>query len=89
MSHGNTLSLGQQANFIAAVTKALPRDIKPEVAQGWEQNGEALQLVPEEQRSAELCMAACKQDGGALAFVPEEQRSAELYTKACDNGHKE
>jgi len=27
MSNGNTLSLGQQANFIAAVTKALPRDI--------------------------------------------------------------
>ncbi|CAG1021407.1 hypothetical protein MTYM_00985 [Methylococcales bacterium] len=45
MSHGNTLSLGQQANFIAAVTKALPRDIDPEVARGWEQNGEALTKV--------------------------------------------
>lgn len=43
--HGNTLSLGQQANFIAAVAKALPRDINPEVARGWEQNGEALTKV--------------------------------------------
>lgn len=43
--HGNTLSLGQQANFIAAVTKALPRDIDPDVARGWEQNGEALTNV--------------------------------------------
>lgn len=43
--HGNTLSLGQQANFIAAVTKALPRDINPDVARGWEQNGEALTRV--------------------------------------------
>jgi hypothetical protein len=42
---GNTLSLGQQANFIAAVTKALPRDINPDVARGWEQNGEALTKV--------------------------------------------
>ena len=42
---GNTLSLGQQANFIAAVTKALPRDISSEVARGWEQNGEALTKV--------------------------------------------
>ncbi len=42
MLNGNTLSLGQQANFIAAVTKALPRDIDPDVARKWEQNGEAL-----------------------------------------------
>lgn len=45
MSHGNPLSLGQQANFIAAVTKALPRDIEPEIARDWEQNGEALTKV--------------------------------------------
>lgn len=43
--HGNTLSLGQQANFIASVTKALPRDIDPDIARGWEQNGEALTNV--------------------------------------------
>ncbi len=42
---GNTLSLGQQANFIAAVAKALPRDIDPDIARNWEQNGEALTKV--------------------------------------------
>lgn len=42
MKNGNTLSLGQQANFIAAVTKALPRDINHGTARDWEQNGEAL-----------------------------------------------
>ena len=45
MTNGNTLSLGQQANFIAAVIKSLPRDIDPEVTRGWEQNGEALTKV--------------------------------------------
>jgi hypothetical protein len=45
MSHGNTLSLGQQANFHAALIKAAPRDIDPDVARGWEQNGEALTKV--------------------------------------------
>ena len=39
MSNGNTLSLGQQATLIAAVVKALPRDITPEVAYYWGQNG--------------------------------------------------
>jgi len=43
--HENTLSLGQQANFIAAVAKALPRDIDPEVARNWERNGETLTKV--------------------------------------------
>jgi len=42
MAHGNTLSLDQQANFHAAVLKALPRDIEPDVARGWEMNGKAL-----------------------------------------------
>ena len=45
MSNGNNLSLGQQANFHAAVVKALPRDINPDVARGWEANGEALTKV--------------------------------------------
>lgn len=40
--NGNTLSLGQQANFHAAVLKALPRDIDPDVALNWERNGKAL-----------------------------------------------
>lgn len=39
---GNTLSLDQQANFYAAVLKALPRDIDPVTARGWEKNGKAL-----------------------------------------------
>ncbi len=39
---GNTLSLGQQANFHAAVIKALPRDITPQDALSWEKNGEKL-----------------------------------------------
>lgn len=42
MQHGDTLSLGQQANFHAAVLKALPRDISPEQARRWETNGKAL-----------------------------------------------
>ena len=39
---GNTLSLDQQANFIAAIIKALPRDIDPEVARSWEMSGGSL-----------------------------------------------
>ena len=39
---GNTLSLGQQANFHAAVLKALPRNISPQDALSWEENGEKL-----------------------------------------------
>jgi hypothetical protein len=41
----NTLSLGQQANFHAAVLKALPRDIDPELAQNWERNGGSLTRI--------------------------------------------
>ncbi len=48
---GNTLSLGQQANFHAAVIKALPRDITPSDALAWEKNGEKL--------SAALASALC------------------------------
>lgn len=42
MAHGNILSLGQFVNFSAAVLKALPRRIDPDVARGWELNGAAL-----------------------------------------------
>ena len=45
MSDGNTLSLDQQANFHAAVLKALPRDIDPVTARSWEKNGKALTKV--------------------------------------------
>jgi hypothetical protein len=40
--HGNTLSLDQQANFHAAILKALPRDIDPELAIDWSASGRAL-----------------------------------------------
>lgn len=40
--HGSTLSLDQQANFHAAVLKALPRNIDPQIARDWESNGEGL-----------------------------------------------
>lgn len=43
--NGNTLSLGQQANWHAAVLKALPRDITAQLAHDWEMNGEALTKV--------------------------------------------
>lgn len=42
---GNTLSLDQQANWHAAVIKALPRDIASQIAYDWEKNGEALTKV--------------------------------------------
>ena len=42
---GNTLSLGQQANFHAAVIKALPRNVTPHDALIWEQNGEKLAVA--------------------------------------------
>lgn len=40
--HENTLSLDQQANFHAAVLKALPRDIPKDIAHNWEINGKDL-----------------------------------------------
>lgn len=43
--NGNTLSLGQQANWHAAVIKALPRDIDPDTALNWERNGDALTKI--------------------------------------------
>lgn len=45
MKNGNTLSLGQQANFHAAVLKALPRDLDPSEAHYWEMNGKSLTEV--------------------------------------------
>lgn len=39
---GNTLSLGQQAEFHAAVLKALPRNISPSAAMYWSRNGKFL-----------------------------------------------
>lgn len=43
--NGNTLSLDQQANWHATVLKALPRDIDPRAARGWEMNGQSLTIA--------------------------------------------
>ena len=40
--HGTALSVGQFAEFSAAVLKALPRNIDPEVALDWARNGASL-----------------------------------------------
>lgn len=47
-----------------------------------QQNGLALQDVPEELRTPELCKLAVQQDGLALEDVPEELRTPELYKLA-------
>ena len=45
-----------------------------------EQNGEALQDIPEPLRTADFCLAAVKQFGRALEFVPRPLR-AEVLAK--------
>ncbi len=40
--HGTALSVGQFSEFAGAVIKALPRDIEPDVALHWANNGKAL-----------------------------------------------
>ena len=62
--HENTLSLGQQANFHAAVLKALPHDIDSDVAFGWERNGEALTKAL---RSV-LCPLVWREEDGVIYF---------------------
>ncbi|MFZ2555467.1 MAG: hypothetical protein WAZ27_05280 [Minisyncoccia bacterium] len=44
-NHGTALSIGQFTEFSAAVIKALPRDIDPEVALNWANNGAGLAKV--------------------------------------------
>lgn len=67
--NGPTLSLGQQANFHAAVLKALPRDIDPELARTWEQNGKALTRVL---RQALIFNGVNVIDCDAEPFIPFE-----------------
>jgi len=75
VNNGNTLSLDQQANFHAAVLKALPRDIDPDVARKWEKNGKALTkalrdvLLPSEE--ATVVSGSRIIDCDADPFVPE------------------
>lgn len=57
MTNGNTLSLDQQANFHAAVLKALPRKVNPKHARAWERNARSLTRVLQRalmQRAAEF-----------------------------------
>jgi len=73
VTNGHTLSLDQQANFHAAVLKALPRDIDPEMARNWEKNGKALTkalrgvLLPPEATALEPRTIDCDAD----PFVPD------------------
>jgi hypothetical protein len=53
-SHGTALSLGQFAELVAAVTRNLPRDIDPDIADCWVRNGKALAKVLQ----GSLCSAA-------------------------------
>lgn len=73
MKHGTTLSLAQQANFHAAVLKALPRDISPTTARAWEKSGGALTTtlrdllcLPEDSAADDLHVIDCSK----APFVP-------------------
>ncbi len=79
MSNGNTLSLGGQANFHAAVLKALPRDIDPWLAREWELNGEALTKVLRESLSPPLAVPEFKV---WMTLTLGVYTTAEAYTSA-------
>ena len=53
MDKTNTLSLDQEAEWHAAVIKALPRDIDTDVVRGWTKNDEALTKILRAALSAE------------------------------------
>jgi hypothetical protein len=42
------------------------------------QNGYALQYVPENLKTAEMCLAAVKEEAGSLPYVPENLKTAEI-----------
>jgi len=46
-----------------------------------------IQYVPENLRTAEVCLEAVKVSGGALQYVPENLRTAELCLEAVNNGN--
>jgi len=48
-----------------------------------QQNGQALQFVPEPLKTKELCRVACQQYIWALQFVPEKLKTEEMCTIAC------
>jgi hypothetical protein len=50
--------------------------------------GTVLQYVPEEFKTAELCLAAVKNEGSALEFVPEALKSEEICHAAIYYGHQ-
>ena len=47
-----------------------------------QQSGWALQIVPEELRTHEICLAAVQPNGGALQYVPNELRTPEMCLAA-------
>jgi hypothetical protein len=46
------------------------------------QNGDALEYVPAEHRTRELCLAALKQNGYAIEYVPVKHKTHELCLAA-------
>jgi Domain of unknown function (DUF4116) len=47
-------------------------------------NGDALEFVPKDYRTPELCLLAVRQNGQALAYVPSEYRTPELCRIAIE-----
>lgn len=91
--NGHTLSLDQQANFHAAVLKALPRDIDPDVARNWEKNGKALTkvlrgvLLPPEVSTSESS-AIVRVDRSIRLAYPEWMKDV-LYPELEESGPEE
>ena len=60
----------------------------PTASKQWMKNvirdGWALQYIPEEHRSYDMCLHAVKQCGWTLQFVPEEHRSYDLCLSAVE-----
>jgi len=81
--HGTALSVGQFVEFSAAVTKNLPRDISPDVAANWANNGAALAKVLHEA----LCPpCSWREEDGVVYFSvtsdgtgPEWEQRLEQY----------
>ena len=47
-----------------------------------EQDGGALEYVPERLRTEELCRIAVKEDRGALEYVPKSLKTREFFRRA-------
>jgi len=71
-----------RADVLAHLEQSLS-DGPDEFAQVCARYGHALEYVPQEHRTPELCAIACAQDGYALEYVPKEHRTPELCAIAC------